>query len=110
MDQQALLVHTVNHIRCEANFLGYYRYVDWRWYGDQGHYRVSIVDYEVQDSGISDILGSLTAYALDSLGGSNMSIPIAGQMSDAGISFSEWSGFLSGATYINILPYWHYAE
>ena len=24
--------------------------------------------------------------------------------------FVHWLGFLSGATYVNILPYWHYAE
>ncbi len=31
-------------------------------------------------------------------------------MDENGIHFEQWNGFLSNATYVNILPYWHYAE
>ena len=31
-------------------------------------------------------------------------------MDENGVHFENWGGFLTNATYVNILPYWHYAE
>ena len=105
-----LTQYSANNIRFQQPFLGYTRAMEFRWYADVGTYRIIIIDLEVSQSGIGDVLGAQSAYALSPTGSIDMTIPIPGQMTESGISFINWSGFLSNATYVNILPYWHYAE
>ena len=92
-----------------TNYLGYDRKMWFDFFATDGTYRFQYQDREVQHSGIGDVLGSHNSYALSESGNAYQTIPIAGVLSEAGIEMN-WSGFLDGATYVNLLPYWHYAE
>ena len=80
----------------------------------QGLYRFQISDSEVQP--LESILGASNANAqsINPNTGGNSSdwyIPFNTDrlsMDENGLHFIEWNGFLTGATYVNILPYWHY--
>ena len=78
-----------------------------------GVYQFTIRDEEVSSQGYEVILGSHISYAkTDSLSGTSWTLPFADSysFSESGLSFSYCANFLSSATYMNILPYWHYAE
>jgi hypothetical protein len=79
-----------------------------------GAFSFTVRDQEVQMLQIESVLGSQIAYSLPSeSGGYDWLIPFptgAAFFDESGINFNYWSGFLSNATYVNILPYWHYAE
>lgn len=93
---------------------GYIRYFRLFYYSDGGEFSFSVQDREVYESGLMEILGQQYAYAENETENSTVwIIPFqtdAASMDESGIHFMDWSGFLSGATYVSILPYWHYAE
>ena len=78
-----------------------------------GIFQIEIYDDEVAITGLDEILGPKNARPLTSAGSYNWSIPFPlddAFLDEFGLHFNHWNGFLSGATYVNILPYWHYAE
>lgn len=92
---------------------GFYLYFD----GTNGLYAFRIYDTEVGYTGLGDILGNPNSYAywLDEAGdpvSDTWYIPFdeGFTMDETGLHFEHWNGFLSGATYIDILPYWHYVD
>ena len=91
---------------------GIARYFHLYYYSDLGEFNFAIQDREVDVSGLQEILGDQYSFAENETS-SSWSIPFqieAASMDESGIHFHQWSAFLSGATYVNILPYWHYAE
>ena len=91
---------------------GYYRYFEIEYESTTGFFLFEIQDGEVWGAGLTEILGHQGARPL-TLGSNEWYIPfnvLSATFDENGIQFGEWSGFLSGATYVNILPYWHYAE
>ena len=100
------------YFRWDATMIGYTRYFYLYYASNVGEFRFQIWDYEVGSNNLDDILGSLISYA-QADNGTNWQIPFPPDdafFDESGIHFSDWSGFLEGATYVNILPYWHYAE
>lgn len=78
-----------------------------------GYFRFSIQDDELYNLGLTDVLGSYQGSAQTPSQSSTWYLPFpaeAASFDSSGIHFENWDGFLSSATYINILPYWHYAE
>jgi len=78
-----------------------------------GYFRFTISDDEVYNLGLGDVLGNTNAKAMRSIDSENWYIPFpteSASFNGNGIHFENYNGFLSGATYVNILPYWHYAE
>lgn len=79
-----------------------------------GWFRWTVYDYEVVYTGLNEVLGSHGAKpALAPYGAPEWEVPFppeAASLNEYGVVFNHWLGFLSGATYVNILPYWHYAE
>jgi len=103
---------TNGYLRWSTNLIGYSREFILTYNASNGAFEFMIWDYEVSTTGLDDILGILFAYAV-TVDYNNWFIPFpadAAFMDENGIHFNQWSGFLSGATYVNILPYWHYAE
>lgn len=77
-----------------------------------GHFKFEIQDDEIYNSALTDVLGQFYSFAL-SLGSTNWYLPFpteAASFDESGMHFENWTGFLSNATYVNIIPYWHYAE
>ena len=83
-------------------------------YESIGRYQFNIFDSEVAP--LESILGSSSsnAQSINPNTGGNSSdwyIPFDTDrlsMDESGLHFTEWNGFLSGATFVNILPFWHY--
>ena len=78
-----------------------------------GWFEFTLWDFEVGSTGLDEVLGSQVSHAINDNNYNNWQIPFpvnAASMDESGIHFNQWSGFLSGATFVNILPYWHYAE
>ena len=78
-----------------------------------GFFQLQLYDDEVALTGIDEVLGSKAAYPLTAESSTNWSIPFPVEdafMDEYGLHFDYWNNFLSGATYVSILPYWHYAE
>lgn len=91
-------------IRFGGGIIGGSAEVAFFWDAVNGTYQTRVVSSEV-NAGLSEVLGSAYCYTLEE------ALPISGEMSEEGIVFDLWGdGFLSSATYVNILPYWHYAE
>ena len=94
--------------------LGATRYFFLSFSATSGNFDFRIQDNEVYDSGLTEVLGGHSCHSLIALDGSySWSLPFpvdAASFDENGIQFEFWDGFLSGATYVNILPYWHYAE
>ena len=104
-----------NRVVWEANSLGYTRWFYLFFYQSQGDFRFQINDIEVNETGLDGVLGSSSsrAQSTEECCDSQWFIPFPPDLAsfdDAGIQFGFWDGFLNGATYVNILPYWHYAE
>jgi len=102
-----------SHITYYTLFNGYYRYFSFSFSASWGDFEFHIQDDEVDQSGLQEVLGFETANATDENNSIQWYIPFptdAASMDENGIHFEYWSNFLSGATYVNILPYWHYAE
>ena len=93
-----------NTIRLGSIVAGYLIETALYWDGLNGTYQARVISLEVRNTDLSDVLGSSDAYTPNEI------IPINGEMTEEGISFDTWSGFLSSASYCRILPYWHYAE
>jgi len=99
-------------------YLGYYRHFSLSFEAAAGSFQFQIRDDEVVNSGLEEILGYHRAWACASLPDNldncyNWNVPFpeaAASLDETGIHFDQWNHFLSGATYVNILPYWHYAE
>ena len=79
-----------------------------------GSFFFQIKDDEVYSTQLTDVLGSHYSNPLiEENGSEHWSIPFptdASSMGENGIHFEYMGGFLSGATYGNIIPFWHYAE
>ena len=79
-----------------------------------GFFYFQIWDEEVSVSGLQEVLGTASSEAkIEENGAGAWFLPFptdAASMDETGIHFEYWNNFLSGATYVNILPYWHYAE
>jgi hypothetical protein len=108
---------TSSYIKWQGTSLGYSRSFLLIFYGTSGNYEFEIQDLEVDATGLDDILGNHWSNAkwLDEAGDPASSywyIPFdeGFTMDETGLHFEHWNGFLSGATYIDILPYWHYVE
>jgi len=102
-----------SHISYYALFNGYYRFFSVSFSAFSGEFEFYIQDDEVESSGLQEVLGFKTANATDENNSRQWYIPFptdAAAMDENGIHFEYWENFLSGATYVNILPYWHYAE
>jgi hypothetical protein len=100
-----------------SSALGYYRYFLISFEGNNGRYTFEFQDDEVYYTDLDDILGNHYSYAfwLDEAGNpysNGWYIPFdeGFTMDETGLHFEHWNNFLSGATYIDILPYWHYVE
>ena len=92
---------------------GFQRKFILRYYASNGAFHFNIVDTEISQLGLDEILGSHSSYALNNGNISTWQIPFSIEEAafDAnGVQFDHWGNFLEGATYVNILPYWHYAE
>lgn len=95
---------------------GFTRYFFLSFNSASGKFDFRIQDNEVNDLGLVDVLGAHVSHSLTSNGDGGSpywSIPFpidAASFDESGIQFEFWDGFLNGATYVNILPYWHYAE
>ena len=101
-----------NYVQWQSSMFGFNRYFYLYFFPQEGLFAFHIEDNEVTYSGLDEVLGSGTASAQTG-GSSSWHIPFVvedASFSDSGVQFEHWSGFLSGATYVNILPYWHYAE
>jgi len=85
------------------------------WFSESnGRFHFQLRDGEIDSQQLSGVLGSSysDARTVES-GNSSWTIPFptdAASFDENGIHFEYWNGFLSNATYVNILPYWHYAE
>ena len=102
----------LNELAWWSDALGFNRNFRIEFYPTTGHYRFRITDFEVSSLGIDEVLGSYTANAQQEQS-VNWLIPFPvdeASFDENGLSFFDWSGFLEDATYVNILPYWHYAE
>ncbi|MCH1580507.1 MAG: hypothetical protein L7S55_07360 [Luminiphilus sp.] len=81
-----------------------------------GYFEFRIRDLEVSELNLDEVLGSnisnpLSGQGLGEPSGWYLPFPTdAASMDENGVHFENWNGFLSGATYVNILPYWHYAD
>lgn len=79
-----------------------------------GWFRWTVYDYEVSSLALDEVLGSHAAKPGQYDGGDpTWHVPFPPDVAffdESGVEFVHWLGFLSGATYVNILPYWHYAE
>lgn len=98
-----------NSIQFTASLLGYQRVVRFEWSASAGSYKVRIWDHEITESSLADVMVS-HAQPVDVNGNDQLFIPIPGDFTDSGLEFEYYNGFLTNATYVNILPYWHYAE
>ena len=104
-----------SRVRCDASLIGYNRSFFLYFFPSNGAFRFRILDDELDQTGLTDIIGSHSSWALSTEVCCNYSwlIPFPlelGSFDESGIHFEEWDGFLTNATYVNILPYWHYAE
>ena len=103
---------TYRYWRIIENGFGRYFYLSFS--ATSGNFDFRIQDNEVYDSGLTEVLGGQASHSLSAADGSySWSIPFpvdAASFDENGIQFEFWDNFLSGATYVNILPYWHYAE
>ena len=90
-----------------------------RWFGisfnvSGGYFGFQIQDEELYQLNLDEVLGSWNSSSrIEENGSGAWYIPFptdAASMDETGIHFEYWSNFLSNATYVNILPYWHYAE
>jgi hypothetical protein len=70
-----------------------------------GNYSVVLTNNYVQANFDNNVFGSSQAIT-----GSALPFPENWLFDDSGLHFDDWSGWLSYANYIHILPYWHYAE
>ena len=96
-----------------APYLGFTRYFYYGFDAETGVYQMWIQDNEVYDLSLTEVLGSNQAYALNSETGTQWFIPFPAdeaEFDEGGLSIASLDGFLSSASYVNILPYWHYAE
>ena len=97
-----------------SNFTGYNRRFALYFSEGFGFFYFFIEDNEVEQLQLEVILGGSPSYALSSADNApDWTIPFDTNLvafNESGIDFSNWSGFLSGATYVDVLPYWHYAE
>lgn len=96
-----------------ANSIGYQREFQLEFQANLGQFSFRVYDHEILNTDLDEILGYWLSSALSTPLGINWQIPFptnAASMDENGIHFEYWNGFLSGATYVNILPYWHYAE
>lgn len=98
-------------IQFNTNYLGYTRFVYFTWDASSGKYQLYIWDKEISESGLGEILGNQRAYVLEE-GNQELTIPFldVADFDEFGIHAAQWSGFLSNASYVSILPYWHYTE
>ena len=64
---------------------------------------------EISQSSLADVMVGY-AQPVDAEGNNQLFIPIPGEFTNSGLEFEYYDGFLTNATYVNILPYWHYAE
>jgi hypothetical protein len=104
-----------SRVRWDASLIGYSRSFFLFFYPSNGDFRFRIFDTELDQTGLTDIIGSHSSYAQSTEVCCDVSwlIPFPlelGSFDESGIHFEEWGGFLTNATYVNILPYWHYAE
>jgi hypothetical protein len=104
--------NAIGTLQWPTYFLGYTRYFRLAFSADNGNFSFDLLDLEISTSNLDEVLGSQVAYALTgSTNGWTIPFPTdAASFDENGIHFEYWNGFLSGATYVNILPYWHYAE
>ena len=101
--------------RWQSGDSGFSRYFYLSFSANSGEFDFRIQDNEVYDTGLTEVLGNQQSYSLPSFseGQYFWSLPFpldAAVFDENGIQFEYWNNFLSGATYVNILPYWHYAE
>lgn len=92
---------------------GYPRFFNLSFNACCGDFLFGIQDNEVSISGLDEVLGYRQAMAIDENNSTQWYLPFPNDlasMDENGIHFEFWNGFLSNATYVNILPYWHYAE
>ena len=104
-----------NRVRWNASLIGYSRNFFLYFYPSSGYFTFRILDTEVDATGLTDILGNRSAHAQASEVCCDASwfIPFPlelGSFDESGVQFEQWDGFLTNAAYVNILPYWHYAE
>ena len=91
----------------------YYRHFALIFNASDGYFEFRIKDDEVNLILLDQVLGSHSATAWIEEGSGCWFLPFptdAAAMDENGIHFEYWSNFLSGTTYVNIIPYWHYAE
>ncbi len=114
--ERAWMTSGVNHsyiMNWSTMYLGYERVFRLEFNDLAGEFSFQILDYEVLNTDLSGILGSYHGAAYTEQCCADWFIPFptdAASMDENGIHFVYGGGFLSGATFINILPYWHYAE
>jgi len=85
------------------------------YYEEYGNFVFRIHDHEVTEAQLEAVLGSQSSNAQvnEICCDDNWFIPFpteSASFDESGIHFEHWDGFLSNATYVNIIPYWHYAE
>ena len=103
-------------LKWTSTHLGFNRSFRFGFSASEGHFYFNIRDQEVLISDLGEVLGHWIPCAINPYQGSSncaWSIPFpqsAAVFDENGIHFEHWSDFLSNATYVNILPYWHYAE
>ena len=104
--------YQANRVTWFSNFNGFGREFTLRFWQESGIFTFYIRDGEVSGVQIDAILGGAVAFAAN-YQGDEWVIPFPvddASMDENGVHFENWGGFLTNATYVNILPYWHYAE
>ena len=91
-----------------SDFLGYDRSWVMSFSELSGLYFFGLYDEEANQA----LLGTTSAFPMNQNGWS-WTLPFPTEyvsFDSSGLNFTTWNGFLTSATYVNILPYWHYAE
>ena len=99
-----------NVVRVHNSLFGYSHYLDLSYRQSDGRYQVRYINDELGPFQSDDIFGGGSCCSGHSNANGYLPFPSDWSLSENGIEL-EWQGTSLGyATYLDILPYWHYAE
>ena len=96
----------------KSTHLGYNRYFSMRFFATTGVYQFSISDAEIGNTDLYEIFGGGGGFAVEN-GSTNWQMPFDSNfvsIDESGLHFAQWSSAFAQASYLSILPFWHYAE